>query len=72
MGGTTLKIEGMHCERCANRLKRVLEREPGVREAQVSFAAGLARIRPRPQAVDDGRLARVIETAGFTIAGREA
>jgi copper chaperone len=72
MRDTILNIEGMHCDGCARRLKTVLEREPGVREAQVSFAERRARIRFRPHGVEDSRLAQVIETAGFTLAGREA
>jgi copper chaperone len=71
MNDTILKIEGMHCDGCAQRLKTVLEREPGVHEAEVSFADGHARIRFRPQGLDDSRLAQVIESAGFTVAGQE-
>jgi len=65
MREAVLKISGMHCDGCARRLKTVLEHEPGVREARVSFADRRARISSRPQGVDEGRLEQVIEAAGF-------
>jgi copper chaperone CopZ len=40
----TLKIAGMHCEGCAATIKAVVEREPGVRMATVSFADHETRI----------------------------
>jgi copper chaperone len=45
-----LKVEGMHCDGCATTIKTVLEREPGVQMAAVSFAEGQARVLydPRP------------------------
>ena len=60
-----LEIRGMHCDGCAARLKGLLEREPGVREAEVSFAEGRARVRYNEHAVSEARLRAVIETGGF-------
>lgn len=66
MNSTTIKIEGMHCDGCAQTVKRVLEREPGVREAAVSFEAGEARVKYDEQAVKTDQLRSVIERAGYT------
>lgn len=49
---TTIAIEGMHCGGCADRIRRVLEREPGVREVDGegtgfvtdSFGNGMRRV----------------------------
>lgn len=65
MATTTIKLQGMHCDGCAQRVKRVLEREPGVREAQVSFAAGEAHVTYDAQATTTEQLRHVIDRAGF-------
>lgn len=67
MNTTTIKIEGMHCDGCAERVKRVLERQPGVREAAVSFEAEEARVKYDEQAVTTDRLRSVIERAGYSV-----
>ena len=61
----TIKIEGMHCDGCANRVKGLLEKEQGVREAEVSFQAGEARIKYNEHSVTPDRLREVIERAGY-------
>lgn len=66
MNTTTIKIQGMHCGGCAQRVKRVLEREPGVREAAVTFEAGEARVKYDEQAVTTDQLRCLIERAGYT------
>lgn len=66
MKSVTLKIQGMHCDGCAERVKRVLEREPGVRQAAVTFATGQAHVGYDEQATNTDQLRRVIERAGFT------
>lgn len=72
MATTTMKIEGMHCDGCAERVKRVLEREPGVREATVAFATGEARVRYDEKTITTDRLRRVIGRAGYAAALRDA
>lgn len=72
MRDAVLMIEGMHCDGCAERIKTVLEREPGVRAAEVSFTNKQARVIFNPRSVDDGRLVELVETAGFEVTGREA
>jgi copper chaperone CopZ len=66
MENTTIRIQGMHCDGCAGRVKRVLEREPGVREADVSFEAGEATVKYNTQTVTPDRLRELIEGAGYT------
>jgi copper chaperone CopZ len=64
---TTMKIYGMHCEACAERLVSLLSKEPGVREAPVFFADSSARVRFNPQVVSEKRLVEVVEQGGFTV-----
>jgi len=66
-----LKIEGMSCDGCANTIKGLVEKEPGVRMASISFADRQARILFDPQAVQENRLVDVIERAEFRVISRE-
>jgi copper chaperone len=66
MNTATIGIEGMHCEGCAQRITRVLEREPGVREADVSLDRGEARVRFDEHATTLDRLREAVERAGYT------
>jgi copper chaperone len=72
MKTTIFRIEGMNCDACANTIKNLVEKEPGVRVASVSFTERLARVLYDPQAVQEDRLVDVIQTPGFRVVGREA
>ncbi len=63
-------VEGMRCDGCAERIQRLLETTPGVRETAVSFADGVARVRYNPHAVSEDRLVEVVERGGFSVAAR--
>ncbi len=70
MNTVTIKIEGMHCDGCAERITILLEKEPGVRDAAVSFADGQARVRYNSHAIHQDRLVEVIEGGGFSVPAR--
>lgn len=71
MKTTTFKIEGMHCDGCALTVKTLVEKEPGVKAATVSFKDSEARVLYDPQATNDDRLAATIERPGYRVAGRQ-
>ena len=71
MKTTIFRIEGMNCDACANSIKSLVEREPGVRIASVSFSERLARVLYDPQAVGDDRLVEAIQQPGFRVVSRE-
>ena len=71
MKTTIFRIEGMNCDACANTIKSLVEKEPGVRMASVSFTERLARVLYDPQAVQEDRLVDVIQRPGFRVVGRE-
>jgi copper chaperone CopZ len=64
---TRVKIEGMHCDGCAGRVRRVLEKEAGVREVVVSFETGEARVDHDEQAVGMERIRELVQEAGYTV-----
>ena len=69
MKTATFTIEGTHCDGCANTIKTLIERQPGVQMATVSFADHQARIVYDPRAVDELRLVAAIEKPGFRVTG---
>jgi copper chaperone len=71
MKSITFKIEGMRCDGCADTIKALIEKEPGVRMASVSFDEGQARILYDPQAVGADRLIAAIQKPGFRIVGQQ-
>jgi copper chaperone CopZ len=62
MRTTIFRIEGMNCDACANTIKSLVEKEPGVRMASVSFAERQARVLYDPKATPEGRLVDVKQT----------
>ncbi len=64
-------IEGMNCDACANTIKRLVENEPGVRMAAVSFSERRARVLYDPQAVQESRLVDTIQRPGFRVVASE-
>lgn len=66
----TYKIEGMHCDGCAQTIKALLESEPGVRSADVSFKKTEARILYEQQAVGEDRLIATIQKPGYRVIGK--
>ena len=67
MKTTIFQIEGMNCEACADSVKSLVEKEPGVRMASVSFNERVARVLYDPQAVQEDRLVDVIQQPGFQV-----
>ncbi len=65
MQSVRLKVQGMHCGGCAQSIKRLLEREPGVASAEVSFEAGEALVQFDPARLAPQRLTDLLAPAGY-------
>lgn len=61
-----LKIEGMHCTGCSNRLEKVLNNIEGVTSAQVNFHEKSAIVNFDEGKVTIEKIKENIEDAGFT------
>jgi len=72
MKSAIIRIEGMHCEGCAKTIEALLGAEPGVQSAAVSLEACEATVRFDPAAIDDARIAAVIERAGYKVVAARA
>ena len=60
-----LKIEGMHCTGCSNRLEKVLNNIEGVTSAQVNFDEKSAIVNFDEGKVTIEKIKENIEDAGF-------
>ncbi len=58
-------VDGLRCASCVWVVERVLERTPGVRHANVSYATGRATLRWDPAATDLPALAHRIAALGY-------
>jgi copper chaperone CopZ len=72
MKSVTLKIEGMHCDGCAETIKSLIEKQVGVRAVSVSFDEGQARILFDPNTAHEDQLVAVVQEPGFRVTGRES
>jgi copper chaperone CopZ len=70
MKSVTLEVEGMHCEACAQTIKALIDAEPGVRVAEVSYEERQARILYDPQTLGEDQLMNVIEKGGYRVPAR--
>ncbi|MDE2583716.1 MAG: heavy-metal-associated domain-containing protein [Rhodospirillales bacterium] len=70
MQTTTFRIDGMHCDGCAETVRTLLEREPGVKAVAVSFATAEARVLHDPVAAPADHLAALIRRPGFQVVGQ--
>lgn len=63
----TLKVTGMTCAACSNRIEKALFRLPGVVEARVNLATETATITYRPGEVEPEALVYKIKDLGFDV-----
>ena len=63
----TIKIDGMSCSGCADRIRKLLEKETGVRDAVVSYQDASASVTINARATSHRRVREVIERAGFSV-----
>ena len=60
-----LKIEGMHCAGCSNRLEKILNNVDGIESAKVSLEGKSADIKYNEGEVELNTILQEIEDAGF-------
>jgi copper chaperone CopZ len=65
MQSVILSIQGMHCGGCAQSIKWLLERQPGVESAEVSFETGEAQVRFDPTRLSTQQLVSVLAPPGY-------
>ncbi|MGD8850745.1 MAG: heavy metal translocating P-type ATPase metal-binding domain-containing protein [Anaerolineales bacterium] len=58
-------LDGMWCSGCAQAAERVLEKQPGIKSAQVSFAAERGRIDFNPEQADPEQVLKSLDGLGY-------
>ena len=64
---TTIKVQGMTCQGCANSIKTVLEKLPGILHVEVSLDKALATIQHNPSEIGIEPMKEAIIDAGFEV-----
>lgn len=67
MESVVLRVNGMSCAGCEQRIAAVLRRVEGVRGVVADHGCGRVEVRGGPELADRGVLAERIEAAGFEI-----
>ena len=62
---TVYDVEGMHCASCVGRVEAALREIPGVESAHANLAMNQVGVVMDPSRVDDERVVRAIESAGY-------
>ena len=62
----TLSVEGMSCEKCAERVSKTLRRTSGVKQASVDLATGRAIVTVDTTKADALTLMENLGLAGYT------
>jgi copper chaperone CopZ len=60
-----IAVQGMTCSGCSGRVQRALSQEPGVGEASVDLAKGIASITYDPARTDAAVLVGVVRKVGY-------
>ena len=66
-----LEVRGMSCDNCAAGITKALLAAPGVRDPQVSFALGEARLRFDPSATQPQAIIDLIVAKGYEASTRK-
>lgn len=64
-----IRVEGMHCHKCEQAIRRALADYPGVHEVEVDFNSGQASILFARNSVTVGQLMDAINKAGYRATG---
>jgi copper chaperone CopZ len=64
-----IRIEGMHCHKCEQAIRRSMQQFPGVREVEVDFLSGQASILFDRGSVAIRELMDAINNAGYKAVG---
>lgn len=65
MNETTVRIEGMSCGHCVDRVERSLRALEGVAEVRVSLEGGTATVQHDPARVSAEALVQAVAGAGY-------
>ncbi|ACB86025.1 heavy metal translocating P-type ATPase [Natranaerobius thermophilus] len=71
MNNTTLKLTGMTCANCAQRIEKQLNKTQGTNSAQVNFAVEKAYIEYDPTQISEDDLIKIVQDSGYDAKSEE-
>ncbi len=63
----TIKITGMHCAACATNISKDLQKQDGVKSADVNYATEKAVIKYDDDVISSEKLSKVVVGAGYGV-----
>lgn len=72
MKSLTMKVEGMSCNGCAERIRSTVAAQAGVQTTVVSFDEGQALVLFDPLTIDENLLVGTVQKLGFRVVGHTA
>ncbi len=67
MKSTTLKVEGMRCGGCAERIRSRIASQSGVQTTDVSFDEARARVLYDPMTINEQLLVDAVQELGYRV-----
>jgi copper chaperone CopZ len=64
-----IRIDGMHCHRCEQAIRKAMQAYPGVHEVEVDFNSGQASVLYAGDQVSVDQLLGAVAQAGYHVAG---
>jgi copper chaperone CopZ len=64
-----IRIEGMHCHKCEQSIKKALQRERGVHEVEVDFNSAQASVLFDQSAITVNKLTDIVGQVGYRVVG---
>ncbi len=64
-----IRIEGMHCHKCEQAIRKALQKQAGVHEVEVDFASGQASVLFDHGTTSIGPLMQAVNEAGYRATG---
>jgi copper chaperone CopZ len=64
-----IRIEGMHCLKCEQSIKKALQRERGVHEVEVDFNSAQASVLFDQSATTVTKLTEIVGAVGYRVLG---
>jgi|HubBroStandDraft_1064217.scaffolds.fasta_scaffold341128_1 copper chaperone CopZ len=64
-----IRVEGMHCHNCEQKLRKSLSLNDGVHEVEVDYNTGQVSVLFEPKSVSVGQLMNAVTQAGYQATG---
>ena len=64
-----IKIDGMHCEHCANKVKDILEEKNDIKNVKLDLKKGIAKLKVEDKNIDLKDIENSINELGYEYKG---